>query len=236
VPNEAVSPEGSVPHVLVVDDDTRTRRLLGRFLGEAGFRVTAAKDSEEARDRLRSFAFDLIVLDVMLPGESGLTLTEWLRRTSSVPILLLTARGDPEDRIDGLDRGADDYLAKPFEPRELVARMRSILRRTTPAPVAPPPPPLQLGACRYDPGREELRRDGILIRLTASETRLLKLLARQPGAALSREELSALTGAEGNVRSIDVQVARLRRKIERDPRLPRYLQTVRGQGYALMPD
>ncbi len=226
--------EVSSPHVLVVDDDKRLRELLARFLSENGFRVTTAVSSAEARTRLKSFAFDLIVLDVMLPGESGLSLTESLRTDNAVPILLLTARGDPEDRIDGLERGADDYLAKPFEPRELLARMRSILRRAKPAPA--PAGPIRLGNFRFDPERELLTRDGEPVRLTGGEARLLNRLAKSRGEPVSREELSTLSDAAGNLRSVDVQIARLRRKIEPDPSFPRYLQTVRGQGYSLRPD
>ncbi|MSO71629.1 MAG: response regulator transcription factor [Alphaproteobacteria bacterium] len=222
------------PHVLVVDDDKRLCTLLARFLGAQGFRVTTAASSDEARTRLRSFAFDLIVLDVMLPGESGLELTQSLRAESAVPILLLTARGDPEDRIEGLERGADDYLAKPFEPRELVARIRSVLRRVRPQPT--PSQPLRFGDVRFDAERALLLRGSNPLRLSTAEAKMLQRLALSGGEPVSREELSAISGAGGNLRSVDVQIARLRRKIEPDPRLPRYLQTVRGQGYALRPD
>lgn len=226
-------------HILVVDDDTRLRDLLRRYLAEHGFRITTAANASQARSRLKRLIFDLIVLDVMMPGESGLELTESLRRTNTVPILLLTARDEPEDRIEGFDRGADDYLAKPFEPRELVARIRSILRRVTapaPAPAEPPPEEVCLGACRYNLAREELLGPSGPVRLTSAENRLLQVLASSPGQMISREELTQRSQFNGNVRAVDVQVTRLRRKIEPNPKQPRYLQTVRGQGYVLRPD
>lgn len=223
-----------LPHILVVDDDKRLRELLQRYLSENGFRVTTAGDAAEARAKLQSLAFDLLVLDIMMPGESGLQMMEQLRRTSLIPVLMLTAMGAPEDRIAGLESGADDYLAKPFEPRELDLRIRTILRRV------PPPPPVstevRLGEYCFDLRREELRRGDSLVHLTAAETRLLKLLAFNAGVALSREELTRQGGTNGGARTVDVQVMRLRRKIETDPKLPRYLQTVRGRGYMLRPD
>ncbi len=222
-------------HVLVVDDDTRLRKLLRRFLTEQGFRITVAANAAEARAAMQRFAFDLIVLDVMMPGESGLSLTRTLRQSNGVPILLLTARGEPEERIEGLEAGADDYLAKPFEPRELVARIRSILRRAPPSQDDPPQAALALGACRFDLERGELMRAGRPVRLTTAEERLLRIFAVQPGRPVSREDLSLRLGLNGNLRSVDVQVARLRRKIEDDPKLPRFVQTVRGQGYVLRP-
>jgi len=228
-----------MPHVLVVDDDSRLRELLRRFLAEQQFRVTTAADAGEARSHLRSLAFDLIVLDVMMPGEDGLSLTRSLRGEGDVPILLLTARGEPEDRIAGLDSGADDYLAKPFEPRELVLRMRSILRRAAtgaPVPVAAPSPVLRFGACLFDRARGTLTGPAGAVRLTGAEARLLAALAERPGEPVSREALRDAGRIAGNERAIDVQVTRLRRKIEPDPKLPRYLQTVRGEGYVLWPD
>jgi two-component system, OmpR family, phosphate regulon response regulator OmpR len=226
--------DGTEPHLLVVDDDARLRELLRRYLTDQGFRVTVAGDAAEARARLASIAFDLMVLDVMMPGESGLDLTRSLRATSRVPILLLTAMAEPEDRINGLERGADDYLAKPFEPRELVLRVRNILQRV--------PQPLlaatefRFGACRLDLARGELYRGGDAVHLTAAETALLMALARRAGEPVSREALSEEAQFSGNVRTVDVQMTRLRRKIERDPKFPRYLQTVRGTGYVLKPD
>ena len=227
------------PHILVVDDDRRLRDLLQRYLSENGFRVTAASDAATARAKLSSLAFDLIVLDVMMPGESGLDFTSDLRKTNSVPILLLTAMGEAEDRIRGFERGADDYLPKPFEPRELVLRIRTILHRVRQTPATPPPAGQQvvrLGIVNYYPGREELRHGEMRIRLTAGEASLLKALADRVGEPLSREELMQRSTDCSNTRSVDVQVTRLRRKIETDPKSPRYLQTVRGRGYMLRPD
>ena len=221
------------PHILVVDDDTRLRDLLSRYLSENGFRVTTASDAAEARARLVGLTFDLLVLDVMMPGEDGLTFTASLRSNSRVPILLLTAMGEPEDRIMGLEFGADDYLPKPFEPRELVLRIGNILNRAAPpAPAAT----IHLGECSFDVGRETLRCSGRPVHLTTVETSLLKTLAASAGLTLSREELIRMSRIDGNDRTVDVQVARLRRKIEPDPRAPRYLHTVRGVGYVLQPD
>jgi two-component system phosphate regulon response regulator OmpR len=224
-----------LPHILVVDDDTRLRDLLRRYLMEQGFRVTTALDAAEARAKLAAMAFDLLVLDIMMPGEDGLTLTRALRAESGVPILLLTAMGETEHRIEGLASGADDYLAKPFEPRELVLRIRSILRRAAPPAVAVVES-LRFGELSFDLTREELRRGEAFVRLTAAEAALLKALARRPGVAVSREDLAAASPIVGNVRTIDVQMARLRRKLEPDPKFPRYLKTVRGTGYILQPD
>ena len=223
-------------HLLVIDDDTRLRDLLQRYLSEQGFRVTTATDAADARAKLKSLTFDLLVVDIMMPGESGLSLTRILREQSEGPILLLTAMSEAGDRIEGLSSGADDYLSKPFEPQELVLRINAILRRIR--------PPLEIGADHcvsfgqfsFDPQREELRRGTDAVRLTAAEASLLKALARRPGNALSRDELIAESPVIANLRTVDVQMARLRRKIEDNPRFPRYLQTVRGIGYALMLD
>ncbi|MEE8516771.1 MAG: response regulator [Alphaproteobacteria bacterium] len=222
------------PHILVVDDDRRLRDLLLKYLSENDFRVTTAEHAAMARAKLESLAFDLIVLDVMMPGETGLELTRSLRAESRVPILLLTAMGEPEDRIAGLERGADDYLPKPFEPRELVLRIRTILSRVPPPTEVPRL--VRLGGCMFDLEREELKHDDGPIRLTTTEASLLKTLARNPGETLTRERLMRESPACANLRSVDVQVTRLRRKIEPDPKLPRYLQTVRGKGYVLRPD
>ena len=221
------------PHILVVDDDDRLRDLLKQYLSGNGYRVTAAGDAAHARARLRSMAFDLIVLDVMMPGEDGLALTASLKQVSETPILLLTARNEPEDRIDGLERGADDYLAKPFEPRELVLRISNLLRR---APRTAPAPVLRLGEHSFDVERTELTRNDLAVHLTPAERRLLRAFALRPGVTLSRDALAADSRIEGSARTVDVQVTRLRRKIEPDPRFPRYLQTVRGEGYVLQPD
>ncbi len=224
-----------MPHILVVDDDTRLRELLRKYLSDNGFRISTAKDAAVARTLIAGLSFDLIVLDVMMPGENGLDLTQSLRRHSQVPILLLTARNEVEDRIDGLERGADDYLAKPFEPRELVLRIQTILRRAALPPVEGPVT-VRLGDCRFDIERGELRRNDEIVRLTSLEESLLRTLARNAGGTMSREELMRRSRIDSNARTVDVQVTRLRRKIERDPRLPRYLQTVRGEGYVLRPD
>ena len=222
------------PHILVVDDDDRLRDLLVKFLSDNGFIVTGARDAADARGRMVGLAFDLIVLDLMMPGESGLEFANHLRKTNSVPILMLTAMNESEDRIRGLEHGADDYLGKPFEPRELVLRINNILKRI-PEP-APSPQEVMLGDVVFKPLRGELDRGGRPIRLTEVEAALLGVLAERPGEILSRDALIALTGASGGGRAVDVQVTRLRRKIEADPRMPRYLQTVRGKGYVLIPD
>lgn len=226
------------PHLLVVDDDARLRGLLRRYLSDNGFRVTLAADAREARANLAAFAFDLIVLDVMMPGESGLDLTRSLRgdgRLPRVPVLLLTAMGEPEDRINGLEQGADDYLAKPFEPRELVLRIRNIIERRGGADEGAPDS-VRFGAFRFDLSRGELFRGGEIVHLTAAEAGLLSSLAARAGEPVSREDLSQSAQFSGSIRNVDVQMTRLRRKIEPDPRYPRYLQTVRGTGYALKPE
>src|SRR5580658_652157 len=224
------------PHLLVVDDDVRLRDLLRRYLSDSGFRVTGAADALEARAQLASFAFDLIVLDVMMPGESGLDLTRALRAENPVPVLLLTAMAEPEDRVNGLEQGADDFLAKPFEPRELVLRIRNILQRRAAPEEAAPTLEVRFAGLRFDLARSELFRNGDPVRLTAAETALLASLAERAPQAVSREELSQSAQFSGTVRNVDVQMTRLRRKVEPDPRNPRYLQTVRGTGYALRPD
>ncbi len=220
-------------HLLVVDDDTRIRQLLQKYLVENGFRVTTAADAAEARKHLIGMSFDLIVLDVMMPGENGFDFTQSLREESDVPILLLTARGDAENRIEGLERGADDYLAKPFEPRELVLRINTILRRA--ARDEGEPKSVQMGECRFDLERGELWRKDSKVRLTTAEVTLLRLFASNPKVTFSRLELCEHTGVTLE-RSVDVQITRLRRKIESNPRMPIYLQTVRGVGYTLIPD
>lgn len=223
------------PHILVVDDDNRLRQLLNKYLAENGYLVSTAADAAQARQQLGAMAFDLIVLDVMMPGESGLALTRSLRADNAVPILLLTAMGETTDRIAGLEVGADDYLTKPFEPRELLLRINSILRRSvreTPSE----PQPRRFGRFSFDPGRGELLSDGDVVHLTSAEAALLAQLAQAPGETLSREDLAARTGNGGNLRTVDVQVTRLRKKIEDDPRQPRHLQTVRGRGYVLWTD
>ncbi len=221
------------PHILVVDDDDRIRALLKRYLSENGLRVSTARNAAEARTLLGSVDFDLLIIDVMMPGVSGFDLTEKVRAASNVPILLLTARGLPEDRIEGLERGADDYLSKPFEPRELLLRIGALLRRSR--PIARDRQVLTFGDTTFEPGRGELRRAGELIKLTAGELALLRVLAAKPGEAISRLALAELT-ATPMERSIDVQITRIRKKIEDDPKTPIFLQTVRGVGYMLIPD
>ncbi|MCW9032988.1 MAG: response regulator [Rhodospirillales bacterium] len=223
-----------LPHILAVDDDKRLRELLHKFLSENGFLVTSAADAAEARAKLESICFDLIVLDLMMPGESGLEFAQSLRETNDIPILMLTAMSEPDDRISGLEKGADDYLAKPFEPRELLLRINNILKRLPQVPSGTDI--LSLGEVSFDLKREELKRGDEVIHLTETESALLKILAKSPDRILSRDILCKESGTESEGRSVDVQVTRLRRKIETDPRQPRYLQTIRGQGYRLRPD
>lgn len=229
--------EADLPHILVVDDDDRLRELLRKYLSEHGYFVLTASHAQDARAKLVSLAFDLIILDLMMPGESGLDFAADFRRGSDVPILMLTAMGEVEDRIRGLEHGADDYLTKPFEPRELLLRVNAILKRA-PRPDGQNGPAriISMGIASFDPERGELQVNGRPVRLTTQEVQLLKTLAERPGEAYSREDLIERTGAVGGGRAVDVQVTRLRRKIETDPKLPRYLQTVRGRGYALIPD
>ena len=228
-------------HLLIVDDDERIRALLRRFLMRNGYFVTTARDASQARRLLAGLEFDLIVLDVMMPGEDGLALTRDLRKRSQTPILLLTARGETGDRITGLESGADDYLAKPFEPRELLLRIAAILRRV-PLVETRGPKFLSLGPLRYDAAKGELWQGESPVRLTGSEQTLMRRLAETPGEAVSRPALIEVLGrdpdegGENSERAIDVQITRLRRKLEPDPREPRYLQTVRGAGYMLVPD
>ncbi|MEQ6249381.1 response regulator [Sulfitobacter sp. HNIBRBA3233] len=227
-------------HLLVVDDDERIRALLKKFLMRNGFLVTAARDAAHARRILSGLDFDMIVLDVMMPGEDGVTLTQSLRETLVTPILLLTAKGETDDRIAGLEAGADDYLSKPFEPKELLLRINAILRRMPDAqPADTAPKVLTLGPIRYDMERGEMWLNEDLVRLTATEIQLMKIFAAQPNEPLSRatlvEELGRDRG-QAQERAVDVQITRLRRKIEDDPKQPKYLQTVRGAGYMLAPD
>ncbi len=221
------------PHLLVVDDDARLRSLLQRYLSANGFRVTAAADALEARALIKSFAFDALVLDVMMPGENGLDLAADIRAQHDVPILMLTARGEPENRILGLERGADDYLPKPFEPRELGLRLTALIRRTRSS--TPAHREVRMGECIFDPARGELKRSGKRVKLTGSEAQMLKLFAANAGRSFSRAALCTRLGIQLE-RTVDVQVTRLRRKIEEDPKLPIYIQTVRGVGYVLVPD
>jgi len=223
-------------HLLIVDDDDRIRNLLKQFLSRAGFRVTGAADAAAARRMTGLLDFDLLVLDVMMPGEDGFSFVKWLRGQHGLartPVLMLTARGLPADRIEGLSLGADDYLAKPFEPKELLLRIEAILRRAGP-PVGVQTK-IRLGACTFDMVRLELLHEGAPVRLTEAEGHLLKILALSANAPVERHVLAS-SGADAAGRAVDVQVTRLRRKIEVDPKTPRYLQTVRGVGYMLAPD
>ena len=228
-------------HLLVVDDDRRLRNLLHRYLTRHRYMVTGAGSAAQARAKLASLTFDLIILDVMMPDETGIQFAKSLRDHGNMtPILMLTALTETEDRIGGLQAGVDDYLAKPFEPRELELRLQAILRRVqTPgaASVAAEKTPLfRLGEFRFDPAKGVLSKAGERVHLTTAETALLALLARRAGMPTSRDMLTEATGLTANARAVDVQVTRLRRKIEDDPRHPRYLRTVRGKGYELTPD
>ncbi|MBS9715350.1 response regulator [Pseudohalocynthiibacter aestuariivivens] len=231
-PNEA--------HLLIVDDDERIRGLLQKFLIRHGFWVTAARNAEHARRILSGLEFDLIVLDVMMPGEDGISLTRSLRETVTTPILLLTAKGETEDRIVGFEAGADDYLSKPFEPKELLLRINAILRRVPQAQLNEAGlKVLHLGPVRYDIERGEMWQGDKLVRLTATESQLMKIFSACPGEPVSRADLVEELGrddGQAQERAVDVQITRLRRKIETDPKQPRYLQTVRGAGYMLAPD
>lgn len=228
------------PHLLIVDDDERIRGLLRKFLARQGFLVSVARDASHARRVLGGLEFDLIVLDVMMPGEDGVALTWDLRETIATPILLLTAKGETDDRIAGLEAGADDYLSKPFEPKELLLRINAILRRMPePEPENTAPKVLQLGPVRYDMERAELLRGEESVRLTATETQLMRIFSVHLRQAVSRAKLVEDLGrdrGQAQERAVDVQITRLRRKIEADPKQPRYLQTVRGEGYMLAPD
>jgi two-component system phosphate regulon response regulator OmpR len=224
-------------HLLVVDDDDRIRALLKEYLNRAGFRVTSAADAAAARRLMGELSFDLVVFDVMMPGEDGLSLTRWVREREATPILILTARGEAEDRIMGLSTGADDYLSKPFEPQELLLRIEAILRRTHAR--GGDRQRVSIGSFTFDLERSELFEGERPVRLTEGEARLLKRLAQSRDRPIDRYDLAGEisdANIDASARAIDVQVTRLRRKIEADPRNPRYLQTVRGVGYMLAPD
>lgn len=223
-------------HILVVDDDKRLRDLLRKYLIDHGYLVTTAVDTRDALAKLEVIHADLVVLDVMMPGEDGFAFTRRLRSLKpyrNLPVLLLTARGESEDRIAGLEAGCDDYLIKPFEPRELLLRIQAILRRL---PSEGGAKEIWLGRWQFDPDRGELHDEADIIRLTEAEASLLSVLAETPGESITREELVKKSKIPINDRTIDVQVTRLRRKIEPDPRQPRYLLTIRGEGYRLMPE
>lgn len=239
----AVSPVANAPaladnaaHLLIVDDDRRIRDLISRYLSNQGYRVTTAGDAAEARRRMAGLAFDLVILDVMMPGENGVEFARNLRRENcNIPILMLTARAETAHRLEGLEAGVDDYLAKPFEPRELALRIASILRRIVPAPAEVEVRAVRFGPFVFHVERGELRQDEENVRLTERERFMLQLLARAASGPVAREDLAG-SAAGANERTIDVQINRLRRKIERDPANPVYLLTARGAGYRLLCD
>jgi two-component system phosphate regulon response regulator OmpR len=224
-------PADDAPHLLLVDDDRRIRDLLSRFLANEGYRVTTAKSADDARAKLLGLHFDMLILDVMMPGESGFDLARFIRASSAVPIIMLTARHEAESRIEGLQIGADDYVAKPFETRELVLRIGNILKRTTPVPVTRPES-ISFGPYIYHLERGELRQGEEIVHLTDREREMLRVLAVAPGETVPRGALTG--GGTVNERAVDVQINRLRRKIEHDPANPLFLQAVRGIGYRLV--
>ncbi len=234
MPDQAAAPSDDAPHLLVVDDDNRIRTLLSRFLASEGYRVTTAESAADARAKLDGLSFDLLVLDIMMPGETGFDLALSLRETSNVPIIMLTARSETESRIKGLELGADDYVAKPFEPRELSLRIANVLKRQAP-PILSRCETVQFGEFVFHLARGELLRSEERVHLTDREREMLRLLAEKPAATVPRLALAG-PGVSVNDRAVDVQINRLRRKIERDPANPRYVQTVRGIGYRLMVD
>lgn len=223
----------NAPHLLIVDDDKRIRDLLARYLQEQGFRVTPAADAASARAAMRGLTFDLVILDVMMPGTTGIEFARELKSVSDIPICMLTARAEPEHRIEGLEAGVDDFMPKPFEPRELLLRINNIMRRMR-GPAAPSDE-VRMGEFVFHIGRGELKRGEATIKLTERERDLLRQFAQRPGTPVARHELSN-DDSTGSERAIDVQINRLRRKIETDPSNPVYLQTVRGKGYILYAD
>lgn len=228
--------ENPKAHILVIDDDTRLRSLLQRFLRDNDMYVSAARNAADAREMLRHYKFDLLIVDIMMPEETGLEFLTTFRQESNLPVILLTAMGETEDRIAGLEIGADDYLPKPFEPKELVLRIRNILKRA-PAGKEEIARNLNLGLCCFDLQKKELlTKQGQVIHITPVEQALLNVLSQKSGQIFSRERLAELLGAGQSPRSIDVQITRLRKKIEKDSKNPRYLQTVRGKGYMLLPE
>lgn len=228
------APADDAPHLLVIDDDRRIRELLSRYLGEHGFRVSVAADSAAARRKLGAMEFDLLIVDVMMPGETGVGLTRWLRESRHVPVLMLTALAETDDRIAGLEAGADDYLPKPFDPRELLLRISSILKRTA-RPARPVIEQVTFGPYLFSVTRRELKKAGTPVRLTDREQEIMSAFASRPGETIARHELMG-SGSLSGERKIDVQINRLRRKIEDDPANPKWLQTVRGIGYKLCID
>ncbi|MBQ8869862.1 MAG: response regulator transcription factor [Alphaproteobacteria bacterium] len=228
--------EKETQHILVVDDDTRLRSLLKRFLREQGFAVSDAQDANQALEFLNQYKFDLLIVDVMMPKISGIEFLKELRLENNVPVIMLTAMGETADRIVGLESGADDYIAKPFEPLELVLRIKNILKRA-PIEKNDNQAPLNLGLCLYDVIKKELTtKQGVIIHITPVEQMLLNILSQKVGQIFTREKLADILGSGQSPRSIDVQITRLRKKIEKDSKNPRYLQTIRGKGYMLLPE
>lgn len=228
--------EKETQHILVVDDDTRLRSLLKRFLREQGFAVSDAQDADTAFEFLNQYKFDLLIVDVMMPKISGIEFLKELRLENNVPVIMLTAMGETADRIVGLESGADDYIAKPFEPLELVLRIKNILKRA-PVEKNDNQAPLNLGLCLYDVIKKELTtKQGAIIHITPVEQMLLNVLSQKVGQIFTREKLADILGSGQSPRSIDVQITRLRKKIEKDSKNPRYLQTIRGKGYMLLPE
>jgi two-component system phosphate regulon response regulator OmpR len=223
-------------HILVVDDDDRIRSLLARYLTDQDMVVMTAGSANEAREVMRAFSFDLLILDIMMPGETGITFLNDLRRTQPIPVIMLTALGEADNRVEGLEAGADDYIGKPFDPRELLLRIKAVLKRQAPTVTPTRDGSRTVGHWRFDTRRAELQHEGEIIKLTPVENNLLQVLTAQAGKILSREDLARLCQLEGQERAIDVQVTRLRRKIEENPALPRLLQTIRGKGYILHAD
>jgi two-component system, OmpR family, phosphate regulon response regulator OmpR len=222
--------EKKLYHILVIDDDTRLRNLLGRFLDENGFHVSLAKDTLEAKKLMQELLFDLLIVDVMMPNENGVEFTTSLRQSSRVPVIMLTARGEFDDRIKGLEAGADDYLPKPFEPKELLLRINNILKRMS--VVSDPENICRFGEFSFNLAESRLKKGEDFIHITDSEAKILNILCKEKGNAVSREKLSAFCGGIDD-RSIDVQITRLRKKIEQNPKQPHYLQTVRNHGYVI---
>lgn len=219
-----------IPHILAIDDDTRLRTLLGRFLGENGFSVSLAKDTSEARSLMEESKFDLLIVDVMLPNETGVEFTNFIRQSSNIPIIILTARGDSDERIRGLESGADDYLLKPFEPKELLLRINNILKRIAKPLVKNET--CKFGDFTFNFAESRLKKGEEFIHITDSEAKILTILGKEKGSVISRETLSKICGGIDD-RSIDVQITRLRKKIENNPKQPHFLQTVRNHGYVL---
>lgn len=224
------------PHVLIVDDDDRIRSLLARFLADHQIMVMAAASAAEAREIMQAFSFDVLILDIMMPGETGLQFLTDLRRTDRIPVILLTALGEADDRVTGFETGADDYLPKPFDPRELLLRIKAILRRNAGTATGRTDNTRPVGRWRFDPKKAELLDGDTIVKLTPVENNLLQVLTAQAGKILTREDLARFCQLEGQERAIDVQVTRLRRKLEENPALPRILQTIRGKGYILHDD